>query len=65
MWVDDLMIFGKDNANIEDLKQQLNEEYEMKDLGELKYFFGIQVHRNREWKLIYINQSSYNRTVLE
>ena len=65
MWVDDLIIFGRDIADIEDLKAQLNEEYEMKDLGELKYFLGIQVHRDKEWKLIHIDQSSYNRTVLE
>jgi len=65
MWVDDLMIFGKDIENINDLKAQLSEEYEMKDLGELKYFLGIQVHRDKERKLIHINQSSYNRTVLE
>src|SRR5579859_5757884 len=44
---------------------QLNEEYEMKDLGELKYFLGIQVHRDRERKIIHINQSGYNRTILE
>ena len=65
MWVDDLMIFGKDIADIEDLKERLSEEYEMKDLGELKYFLGIQVHRDRERKLIHIDQSSYNQTVLE
>jgi hypothetical protein len=65
MWVDDLIIFGKDMASINDLKVQLNEEYEMKDLGELKYFLGIQVHRDRERKIIHINQSGYNRTILE
>jgi len=65
MWVDDLIIFGKDIASILDLKAQLNAEYEMKDLGELKYFLGIQVHRDREWKTIHISQSGYNRTILE
>ena len=50
MWVDDLIIFGKDMTSIEDLKAQLNEEYEMKELGELKYFLSIQVHRDREGK---------------
>src|SRR5579859_4533286 len=48
MWVDDLIIFGKDMASINDLKAQLNEAYEMKDLRELKYFLGIQVHCDRE-----------------
>src|SRR5204863_169388 len=61
----DLIIFGKDMASINDLKAQLNEEYEMKDLGELKYFLGIQVHRDRERKIIHINQAGYNRTILE
>ena len=65
MWVDDLIIFGKDMASINDLKAQLNEEYEMKDLGELKYFLGIQVHRDRKRKIIHISQSGYNRTILE
>ena len=65
MWVDDLIIFGKDMASINNLKAQLNEEYEMKDLGELRYFLGIQVHRDRERKIIHISQSGYNRTILE
>src|SRR5579859_6307088 len=52
-------------ASINDFKVWLNEEYEMKDLGELKYFLGIQVHRDRERKIIHINQSGYNQTILE
>ena len=37
----------------------------MKDLGELKYFLGIQVHRDRERKIIHLSQPGYNRTILE
>jgi len=55
MWVDNLMSFGKNITDIEDIKVQLKEEYEIKGLGELKYFLGVQVHRDREWKLIHIN----------
>src|SRR2546423_8607297 len=51
MWVDNLIIFGKNMANINTLKEQLNEEYEMKDLRELKYFLGIQVHRDKERRI--------------
>src|SRR5271155_5336503 len=65
MWVDDLIIFGKDLNSVNDLKARLNEEYEMKDMGELKYFLGIQVHRDRERKIIHISQPGYNRTILE
>ena len=48
MWVDDLLIFGKDINGINSLKQQLRQEFEMNDLGELKYFLDMQVHRNRD-----------------
>src|SRR5579859_6948889 len=64
MWVDDFIIFGKNMASINSLKAQLNKEYEMKDLGELKHFLGIQVHRDRERKIIHISQPRYARTVL-
>ena len=52
-------------GSINALKAQLNEEYDMKNLGELKYFLSIQVHRDRERKIIHISQSGYNRTILE
>ena len=65
MWVDDLIIFGKDMSSIDDLKAALKREYEMKDLGELNYFLGIQVHRSKEQKLIHIGQSGYIGTILE
>ena len=50
---------------INGLKAELKKEYEMKDLGELKFFLGIQVHRDRARKLIHIGQESYIRTILE
>jgi len=65
MWVNDLIIFGRDMKDINMLKAALKEEYEMKDIGELTYFLGIQVHRDREQKLIHIDQSGYIRMILE
>src|SRR5277367_1585406 len=61
IWVGDLIIFGMDMARINDFKAQLSAEYEMKDLGELKYFLGIQVHRDRERKIIHISQATTAR----
>src|SRR5271154_2022133 len=59
-----MTIFSKDMASINSLKAQLNEEYEMKDLGELKYFLGIQVQRDRKRKILHISQPGYIRTIL-
>ena len=63
--MNDLINFEKNMISINNLKAQLNEEYEMKDLGELRYFLNIQVHRDKEQKIIHINQSGYNRIILE
>ncbi len=43
IYVDDLIITGDNDANIFDLKKLLKQKFEMKDLGELHYFFGIEV----------------------
>ena len=48
IWVNDLIIIEKDMINIQALKVALNKEYEMNDLGELKYFLIIQIHCNKE-----------------
>ncbi len=43
IYVDDLIITGDSDANIFDLKKLLKQKFEMKDLGELRYFLVIEV----------------------
>jgi len=43
IYVDDLIIIGNSDADISNLKKLLKQKFEMKDLGELCYFFGIEV----------------------
>jgi hypothetical protein len=43
IYVDDLIITGDSDANIFDLKKLLKQKLEMKDLGKLRYFLGIEV----------------------
>ncbi len=43
IYVDDLIITGDNDVNIFDLKKLLKQKFEMKDLGELCYFLGIEV----------------------
>src|SRR5947207_7266863 len=40
-------------------------EFEMKDMGELKHFLGIQVRQDREHRQIHVDQSEYINTILE
>jgi hypothetical protein len=39
IYVDDLIITRDSDADISDLKKFLKQKFEMKDLGELRYFF--------------------------
>jgi hypothetical protein len=43
IYVDDLIITRDSNEDISDLKKLLKQEFEIKDLGELRYFLGIEV----------------------
>ncbi len=43
IYVDDLIITRNSDADIFNLKKLLKQKFEMKDLGELRYFLGIEV----------------------
>ena len=43
LYVDDLIFIGSDVSLIADFKAVMKSEFEMNDLGLLRYFFGIEV----------------------
>jgi hypothetical protein len=46
LYVDDIIITGDDTFGMSQLKQKLNKEFEVKDLGQLRYFLGIEIARS-------------------
>ena len=46
VYVDDIIITGDDTLEVVRLKENLRREFEIKDLGQLRYFLGIEVVRS-------------------
>ena len=59
VYVDDLGLFGDSIDEVTKLKEELMKKFQMKDLGEMKYFLGMHVTRDRKNRLLRINQKSY------
>jgi hypothetical protein len=45
IYVDDIVITGNSSSHISHVKEVLQEEFKMKDLGELRYFLGVELDR--------------------
>lgn len=57
VYVDDFVIAGNDTKALQEFKEYLKQCFRMKDLGTLKYFFGLEVARNASG--FYISQRKY------
>lgn len=57
MYVDDTVMTGDNEEELQKLKQFLSKQFEIKDLGKLKYFLGMEIARSS--KGIAISQRKY------
>jgi hypothetical protein len=57
LYVDDMIITGDDSDGIEELKQFLSQHFEMKDLGPLSYFLGLEVLSSSDG--LFLSQAKY------
>ena len=57
VYVDDIILTGDDCGGLENSKKFLAKEFEIKDLGNLKYFLGMEFARSKEG--IVVSQKKY------
>ncbi|KAL9250580.1 Retrovirus-related Pol polyprotein from transposon TNT 1-94-like protein [Drosera capensis] len=65
LYVDDMLVACSDMDEINRLKKQLSEEFEMKDLGASKQILGMSISRNRSEGSLILSQEKYIGKVLE
>ncbi|GKU15871.1 unnamed protein product [Fusarium langsethiae] len=56
VYVDDLLIVGPDMKEIERVKKQLSERFQMSDLGPCYHYFGITIKRDRARRRLYLSE---------
>ncbi|KAG8478195.1 hypothetical protein CXB51_027990 [Gossypium anomalum] len=62
LYVDDLLVTGSKDELIEDFKKQMQNFFEMTDLGLMTYFLGIEVNQGEQG--IFISQQAFALKVL-
>ena len=65
LYDDDMLIASKNVEEIEKLKTLLNQEFEMKDLGEAKKILGMEITRDKEGGKIFLTHKQYLKKVLQ
>ncbi|RVW37728.1 Retrovirus-related Pol polyprotein from transposon RE1 [Vitis vinifera] len=63
IYVDDILITGNDPVSIATTKKFLRSHFHLKDLGDLKYFLGIEVFASKNG--IFISQCKYALEIIE
>ena len=65
LYVDDMLIVGKNVSMIDRLKEQLGKSFAMKDMGAAKQILGIRIIRDRKEKKLWLSQEHYIKRVLQ
>jgi hypothetical protein len=63
IYVDDLVFTGSDERMFAEFKASMKQEFDMTDLGKMKFFLGVEIVQNDEG--IYLSQRKYTLEILE
>ncbi|VVA38623.1 Hypothetical predicted protein, partial [Prunus dulcis] len=63
LYVDDIILTGSKVALVQEVVDELSSAFDMKDMGKLKYFLGLQISYNTAGD-IFVNQAKYAKDLL-
>ncbi|XP_021866805.1 uncharacterized mitochondrial protein AtMg00810-like [Spinacia oleracea] len=63
VYVDDLLIVGNDEKLIQEVKLMLSSHFHMKDLGDVRYFLGIEIDRSAQG--FFLSQRKYTQDIVK
>ena len=65
LYVDDMLIVGRDSKKIGSLKKVLSKSFAMKDMGPVKQILGMHIVRDESKRLLWLSQEKYVKKVLQ
>ncbi|KAE8671832.1 Xyloglucan endotransglycosylase 6 [Hibiscus syriacus] len=63
LYIDDLLVIGKNTDHIQNFKQEMMKVFEMKDIGSISYFLGIKIQQGQGE--VFICDKKYAKEILK
>ena len=64
VYVDDIVLAGKTDKQVQDVKNSLANKFDIKDMGKMHYFLGMSVMQDEDSKSVWIGQPAYTANLL-
>ena len=58
LYIDDMLVAGSNQAEIEKLKRSLHKKFAMKELGQAQHILAMRIERNRKTKTLQLFHST-------
>ena len=65
VYVDDIVLAGKSNRKMSEVKNALASRFDVKDMGELHYFLGVKIVQDMDAGNVWIGQPAYAESILQ
>ena len=65
VYVDDIILAGKSDKSIKEVKRALDAKFDIKDMGKLHYFLGIKFLQDEKTGNVWIGQPAYVESILK